>query len=87
MNKKYVIMSGMVRSRDGDFHIITCRALMNLYRVYPKDCICVSHKAPYLNALRGYTQEQLDKLIWLYPQDDVDDYKKIRDNLRSILNE
>ena len=87
MNKKYVIMAGMVRNRDGDFHIITCRALMNLYRASPKDCICVSHKASCLNALIGYTQEQLDKLIWLYPQDDVDDYKKIRDNLRSILSE
>ena len=39
MNKKYLILPGVVRSRsDGDMHYISARQLIELYKVNPEEC-------------------------------------------------
>lgn len=40
---KYLVISAIVRSKlDGDLHKISCKTLMELYGVNPKECICAN---------------------------------------------
>lgn len=70
--KKYVLHPGYVRSAiDGDIHHISDVKLIQLYRVNPRECI---QDSIYKEGewMRGYTIEELQKLIHLYPRQDGD---------------
>jgi hypothetical protein len=64
MKYKYLVLSGTVVSRtDGDIHIMTCKQLMELYKVKPSECLCNPD-------LRWVRREELAGLIYLHPRYD-----------------
>lgn len=81
MNKKYVLCPGYIRSKyDGEDHFISSRALINLYRVNPQECIDGNNP----EKLRGYSKDQLRAFTWLHPQYSVDNYDKIRGEIHNV---
>ena len=61
MKKKYLLMPGMVQSfNDGEYHFISAKKLIDLYRVSPQECTTY---------IPGRTNEkEYTKLIKLYPR-------------------
>lgn len=75
---KYVLRPGIIPSKnDKDRHFIDAPTLARLYGVRMQECVIIDLNDPqvYVDSenkpvKRGYTREQLDALIWLYPRYD-----------------
>lgn len=75
MAKKYAVAPGYVKSKsDSDVHFVSAKSLINLYHVNPRDCIIMDTDAYFgdesSEAMRGYSKELLDSLVWLTPSYD-----------------
>ena len=66
---KYVLVGGIVKSKDGDVHKISAHKLLELYDLNPKDCILYNH--PDGCEFFGNDEDQ----IWLEPRSEGD-YKE-----------
>jgi hypothetical protein len=71
------VAPGWVRSvNDGQRHWIGFGALTWLYGVNPNECILVSEKTA-----RGREPKAYERLIWLHPQRNYEDYESMREEL------
>jgi len=68
--KKYIVESGFVKSaNDAASHFITCKELICLYKVNPRECICNPIK---YDSLKGLDKLHLRTLKVLKPRVDGD---------------
>jgi hypothetical protein len=62
--KRYILVPGNVMSkRDGQQHYLSPVQLARFYRVRLENCIVLSQEN-----LAGYSEERIEKFIWLCPQ-------------------
>lgn len=62
---KYLVLPNIIPSKhDNDKHYITADMLIELYKVNPKECICIRQTKDLLS----YTQDYIDSLIILRPK-------------------
>jgi len=65
--KKYIVLPGYVDSKnDGERHYISAQQLIDLYGVNIKLCVIVPYGSEHRP--RGYSEEQFNSMIKLYPR-------------------
>jgi hypothetical protein len=74
--KKYAVCPGYTRSSGGQRHYINFGALTWLYGVNPAECVEMDGEKE-----KGWNQEGREGLIWLYPQNEYEDYLSMREEL------
>ena len=69
--KKYIIFAGYVKSiNDGQEHLISCKQLVQLYKVPIKECILVPYGTHFMSMLESIKNPS--DLIALRPREDGD---------------